>query len=305
MPSARAKTTPASTAGSFAATANPKSRVTPSEDRPPLQDYRIVGFSRRIYQSDPQAPQQPGGTCWHCGTGIMNCVEAKHQETGEQIIVGLDCAERCGLDREGIRRVMREKYANERMERSRAASDAARAEWDRREAEVVAEHGEHGSESRFDYGCRCDPCRQAAPHGNIVRLETGCFCTECVTAGIDSGGYVIQQREMLFDATTGAQLHGRVVSSRFGPRWAVSSPPINEDDDDGYGGSIRAGTQWYPYRPKRRSTLAQHGVVEAEVEMLCERKNGRHGQWFLPVHPMAVPTVDIWGVPLAERPADA
>lgn len=215
------------------------------------------------------------------------------------IIVGLDCAERCGLDRDALRRLMREKYALERDERSRAATAARRDEWDRREAEIVAEHGKHGTETRFAYGCRCDPCRHAAPHGNIVRLETGCFCTPCVTAGIDSGDYVIQQREALFDATSGQQLQGRVVHSRFGLRWAVSSPAEDDDDDDGYGGSLRAGTQWYPYRPKRRTTLAQHGVVEAEVEMLCERKNGRHGQWFLPVHPMVAPTVDIWGVPLA------
>ena len=35
--------------------------------------YRFTGTEEKVYQACHDAPQQPGGTCNYCGTGIRFC----------------------------------------------------------------------------------------------------------------------------------------------------------------------------------------------------------------------------------------
>jgi hypothetical protein len=73
----------------------------PTQDAPPLADFKVVGITEQTQIANagtPFAREVAGGSCWHCGTSIRICVMARNQKTGEVVTVGSTCAERIGLD---------------------------------------------------------------------------------------------------------------------------------------------------------------------------------------------------------------
>lgn len=252
----------------------------------PLQNYQVVGFERRSSSPAPGVPAQPGGACFHCGAAIANCVLIQERSTGAVETVGLDCAERTGLDTASIRKMLAERYAEDRAARRQAAADARAQQVADAEAEAAGLLGAHGTESRYLSGCRCAPCREAAPHGTGDRFAGGeCVCGPCLDHALASGFTVRDDQKVLVDLATGDALDGRLVSTTYGLRWAV-------DRADGT-------TDWFPFGPKRRSTLANKGVVEASVPMLV-REHRSHG--WRRVAALSSPIVDAWGEPIV-RPA--
>lgn len=248
-------------------------------EQPPLADYRVVGFQRKIVSPTPDA-SLPGGSCFHCGAALINCVTIRHITTGEIHDVGLDCAERTGLDRDGLKALLAERRAAERAEAQQLSAERRRLE----EEALRAQHGEHGTLTRFESGCPCSPCRTAAPHGTMTRFEDdNCTCEQCVTTALESGDWRRTTGRVLLDAATGKVFDdARVVDTRFGLRWVLDDPDTDE-------------ASWYPaIPPKRRSTMVSKGVLLAEVEMLARRT--RHG--WLPLLRLSEPTTDVWGEPV-------
>lgn len=250
---------------------------------PPLADYRVVGITRKEYRADPNAPVQPGGTCWHCGQGIVNVVRVRNIHTGEEHEIGVDCAQRTGLDRAGLRSMLAERYAAERQERQRNQWWARQAEARQHEDEEAARHGAHGTEQRYASGCECMDCIAAAPHGTKTKLEHGgCHCKRCVDAALATRSYERRDLPVLLDVQTGDVLPARVVSTRYGSRWVIEH--------------ANGRSSWYPRRPARRSTLASKGVVEADAPHLI-RVWGNGGSESVAL--LECPTVDAWGEPVA------
>lgn len=121
--------------------------------------YKVVGYSRLVYQACPGAPVQAGGSCDYCGTGIMHAYTIRCAD-GVEFKVGCDCVRKAASElvrecavirRESAwkeRRALRE--AQERAENGgktkaelwaeeRALRQAARqAERDAREARRLA-----------------------------------------------------------------------------------------------------------------------------------------------------------------------
>lgn len=265
---------------------------------PPLQDFRVTGFSQNWYQAAPDVPRQPGGTCWHCGAGIANEVHAENTVTGEHITVGTTCAERIGLDPEGLKAMLADKYAEERAMRSAAGRAAAQAAWAAQDAVEEAQYGPHGTAGRYlDGGCRCDTCLAAAPcgtlHGWTVR---DCRCLDCQDAlvaanpawreGSDGGrGYRFRTMDVLVDVDTGEIIaDARKVETRYGYRWRSDSRNV-----------------WLPVRPVRRSTLASKGYVEAEAPFIVDTIRTRQGWWDKPVLRVGEPVFDNWGEAVTRR----
>lgn len=191
------------TGGQFAPSAHPESEVSlgadDGENRPPLADYRVVGFARKEYRAPPAPRPSPGR---HGGTA------------------GRGSSTPCGCaTTRPARSTMAERYA--------VAGSEALALRQRAEEEAEALHGPHGTEGRYLGGCRCDACTPAAPHGSLDRLEAGrCRCAACVDGAVASGWYRRQPVRVLVDAATGEVLPARSVSTRFGLRWVL-------DRDDG------------------------------------------------------------------------
>jgi hypothetical protein len=254
--------------------------MTTTETLPPLADFVIVGVENRRYQAAPDAPSQPGGSCWHCGAAIVVCVLAQSRATGEVVTIGTTCAERTGLDAEELRKFLAEKFAAERAERAEGNRLARIAAGERREAEATGEFGEHGTANRWESGCRCDDCWTVAPHGTIERVRRfGCSCEECVSAALSTDEYRLYDRDVLVDLSTGARvLDAREVSTKYGSRWRSDELDV-----------------WLPVNPARRTTLSSKGFVEAEVPHLCERRGRGAREWWETVAVLAEPTVDSWG----------
>lgn len=60
--------------------------------------YRYLGYERKVFQSIPgcpDCPMQPGATCDHCGTGIMDTFRFRAAD-GREFIVGSDCVHKSG-----------------------------------------------------------------------------------------------------------------------------------------------------------------------------------------------------------------
>lgn len=284
MGTARGKTTANSTPGSFAPGRHDEPEGGLGDDDAPLTHYEITGFVRKEF-SPASGITLPGGSCGHCGAALINCVQVRHRVTGETMDVGMDCAERVGLSRSQVKEMMRERFAEERYERWAAQSSARRAELAAAEAAATEQFGEHGTPGRYSDGdCRCGECRGAAPHGTLDRLEAAaCFCDTCVEAAVESGRYEVREMTMLVDAGTHQVINeARPVSTRFGLRWAVDSD---------------AGTEWYPFGAKRRSTMLSKGVLEAATDHLVRK--GQRGSFF-PVAALRRPEADVWGEPLPE-----
>lgn len=252
----------------------------------PLTNYRIIGYVERrtvINAGTEAARSVPAGSCWHCGTGIAICVQIKNNDTGEVHEIGTTCAERVGLPKDELKRLLAERYAEERAMRSKAARDAAHAAWLARDAAETAQHGEHGTATRYLFGCRCESCIAAAPHGTVHRFWNGeCGCLPCLDAAMNNDDRLVirQQYDLLADVTTGEIVHdARLVETRYGARWRSDRRDV-----------------WLPWRPVRRSTLASKGYVEVEVAMLVERcGHSWRDSWDRPVRRLSNPIADRWG----------
>lgn len=57
--------------------------------------YKVVGFDRRTYQACPGAPVQVGGSCDHCGTGIIDTFVIQGSN-GHRFKVGSSCVLKAG-----------------------------------------------------------------------------------------------------------------------------------------------------------------------------------------------------------------
>ena len=255
----------------------------------PLQNYRIVGVTEKVHQPSPDAPARPGGSCWHCGTAIRVCVIAQNTETGEKVTIGTTCAERIGLDPKGLREHLAARYAEQRAAARDERSAERRAQRAAAEAAATAEHGPHGTESRFTSGCRCDRCYDAAPHGVYRYMAHDCTCPVCVAAVLNDDDAMSIRYEhdstVLVDLDTGSVVEdARYVSTRYGGRWRSDSLDV-----------------WLPYNPARRSTLASKGFTEAEVPTLVRRTPRSSRTLWVEEVRLASPVVDAWGTPI-DRP---
>ena len=254
----------------------------------PLQNHRIVGVVSKVWQAAPGLPSQPAGTCWHCGQGIMICVQAEDRETGEIHDIGTTCAERIGLNPVELKQFLAEKFAEDRALRRAADAEARREARRIAELEAAGLLGEHGTAQRFVNGCYCDRCFKAAPHGTAARFNQDCRCDECVAEILNVPGshgykyaYTILDRDYLVDVETGKILNGRKVETKYGYRWVVN---------DEY------GARWFPVGAKRRSTYTNKGVTVVEIPTLIERIHGHRGTWYKQYGPVAdKPALDIWG----------
>lgn len=249
----------------------------------PLTNYSVVGVQENwigINPGTPAARQVPGGSCWHCGTGIAIEVVIKSTETGETHTIGTTCAERVGLNGPELKAMLADRYAKERYERSAAVRRQREVEAAEREAIETAEHGPHGTESRYVSGCYCPPCRSAAPHGTIDRFDEGCTCLSCIDAALASGrGYKVQpDRHVVVRIESGEVVAAKAVDTRYGYRWCV-----------------RDGLCWLPVSPARRSTHAKHGYVQAEAPFLVQSRGTGRDRYLHPVCRIGDPLVDMWG----------
>lgn len=250
----------------------------------PLADFRIVGYTENYYQAAPDAPRQPGGTCWHCGTGIAIEVIVKRVGSDEMHTIGTTCAERVGMDVTELREWLAERYREQRELLRQTRSKAFREETARREAEEIALHGPHGTETRYTSGCRCTPCIKAAPHGTTHRFWHGeCRCPACIEVAMaDDASLVYRELTVVVDVDTGEIADARLVDTRYGSRWCVND-----------------GATWLPLSPKRRTTQASKGYVEATAMFLAERIKSRNGTWYKRLARMSCPIIDAWGEPIA------
>lgn len=254
----------------------------------PLESYRIVGLRENWHQPAPGAPKRPGGGCWHCGTGIAIEVVIRHVTTGEEHTIGTTCAERVGLDPEALKRLLADRYAEQRELARQMRSAEYREMLAQREADETAAFGEHGTETRFESGCRCNPCIAAAPHGTDHRFWHGaCRCLTCIDHVLATDPNVlVMNQDVIVNVDTGEVVTARKVDTRYGYRWCV------ED-----------GRAWLPIGPKRRDTQAKKGYVEASAPYVVERiKAQQGGHWYKLLVRVGDPIVDIWDEPIA-RPA--
>jgi hypothetical protein len=256
----------------------------------PLAEYRVIGIQENWFQPFSDAPRKPGGSCWHCGTGIAIEVVIRSTVTGEVHTIGTTCAERVGLDKEGLKRYLDERFAEERALAREMRSKAYREAREAEERAATERFGEHGTLSRYESGCLCDLCIAAAPHGTWHRFGPGnCRCVECVMAAADGTSYTIRDWDVLVDLETGLVAEqARKVDTKYGRSWVVDQP----------GG----GAVWVGIRPARRSTQAKKGYVQASAEYLVEVCGSRYERWYKPVVRLSSPLVDDWDEPLP-RPA--
>lgn len=261
----------------------------------PLTAYQIVDVIER-WDGDSEV-RVPGGSCWHCGQAIAYCVQIRHVQTGEQHEIGTTCAERVGLDADALKRMLAAKYADDRSARAAWRRQANAETVAQAEADRTAQHGQHGTETRFASGCVCDECKAVAPHGIAhqareryrvaTRFFAGCRCLDCVDAvvtldaesGYPRGYRIVESLTVIIELATGKTVRAKQVNTRYGRSWCV-----------------RDGQAWLPVTPKRRATQAKHGFVEAAAPWLVEGSTA--------VVPLGCPIVDSWGERIA-RPESA
>jgi hypothetical protein len=269
--------------------------------QPPLQQFRIIGVLEKTAVTNvgtPFAKEVPGGSCWHCGTSIRICVQAKNAETGETVDIGTTCAERIGLDRGELKRYLAERFAEQRWLRSKAYAEAKRAEFERREADQTAKYGPHGSPSRFGhcavYGdpWNCDECRAVAPHGTWERFWDGpCSCDDCVRALTKRNQeYEVRSLPVLVALVSGRVVdEARMSNGQYGASWLVP-------------GAVRgAGATFVPMHRKRRATVVARGYTYAQADYLV-RKPEHWGDPVQRVRRLTQPVEDDWGEPIPAQP---
>lgn len=270
--------------GEFTFNIRPDEPVDFAPKEPPLQDFRIVGYERKVY-AIPGGEPRPAGVCYHCGSAIMNCIVIENPKTGEIVDVGETCAERVGLDLTSLREMLRERGRAAQIEAEierRREYAKSRAE---QEAADTAAFGEHGTESRWNSGCRCDECSAKAPHGRVERLTYGkCYCDQCLQAAIDSGKYYYESVRKLVDLETNQILDARCVSTKYGLSWVVN-------DEDG-------SASWYPYAPKRRDTLTKRGAVEVNVKCLMRPYRYNDEPHVKEIVMLEAADTDVWDQPI-------
>lgn len=127
-------------------------------------------------------------------------------------------------------------------------------------------------------------------HGTLGRFLTGCYCLPCIDAALTAlpKEYAVATKSILIDLSTGQPAQATVVNTRYGQSWRLKND-----------------STWltaHP-RPKRRSTQAVKGYVEAEVPCLIRcgwRK--QHGESAAYIETtlcaLASPLVDVWNVPI-------
>lgn len=236
----------------------------------PLTQWKIIGFEERWHCPAPDV-KQPGGTCWYCGTAIAHCVKIQHLLTGQREIIGSTCMERVGLTKEQLREHLSRYYADRRTQ-----------EYADHEAALAAQHGEHGTQTRFESGCYCRPCREAAPHGTADKFRTGCRCLDCIDASIADGTrdyWIDEEYPVIVDLSTGRIANAEIVDGRYGRQWKVRA--------NGY-------TVYLALSPARRTTHSRKGFVEASAPMLVTGGRGWHTQEM----PLGSPLADRWGQPI-------
>ena len=264
--------------------------MTETPETAPLTNFKIVGVVEKeigINAGTPAARMVPGGSCWHCGTSIRICVQAKNLETGEVVDIGTTCAERIGLDKNELKSYLAERFAEQRYLASKAYNDAKRAEMEKWEAEQESKFGPHGTESRFVGGCSrgipCDECRQAAPHGTSTRFwDALCSCDACVDAAMAQDKELkFADRPVLVNIETGKVVDGaKLISGQYGTSWGLPN----------YGGFVPSGR-------KRRSTIVSKGYTYAHAQFIVRRgRTWSDSDW--PVRRLSVPTVDDFGEPI-------
>ena len=274
--------------------------LSPSHKQAPLERFRVIGIVEKtvgINAGTPAARMVPSGQCWHCGTEIRICVQAKNLDTDEVVDIGTTCAERIGLDPKGLKKYLVERFAEERHLRSRAARDAQQAEYAKREAEFEAQYGPHGSETRYDhcnvwgYKGVCDAChatmRRLAPHGTWTCFyENRCSCGPCVEAAMaHDKNFKIVDLPVLIDLGTGEVVEtAEIRNGRYGSFWSVSD----------YGSTV-------PAYAKKRETVAKRGYTYASADFLVydNQSNGR-GRGYSKQRRLTMPEVDDWGEPIVK-----
>lgn len=239
-----------------------------------LTKAKIIGFERREYKAAPDAPSQPGGSCWKCGEALINCVIITHPEADGPVTIGTTCATYVGLTDKEVSEVKAQFYANLR-DTERAASHKERM------AAIEAEHGPHGTATRYAYGCDCDECDATVEHGTEGRAARGCECLPCslwLVANRDD--WEISDMPVLVDIETGQVLDdARQVDARYGARWRSDNADV-----------------WAAVSPARRATNLKNGVIEATADAVYHVINKRNGGiWYRPIHRITTPLFDNWG----------
>jgi hypothetical protein len=250
-------------------------------DGAPLERFRVVGVTEKVFQAAQGAPRQPGSSCWHCGTGIMIVVVAKNLDTGEVVDIGTTCAERIGLDPDGLKRYLKERREALRAERWAADAERRDAERAYRDEELRRLHGDHGEESRYLFGCRCQECREVAPHGTGDHFwNHACSCEPCIAAVLrEHSDFRVRELSVLVDLDTGQVCDSaRLIESRYGLSWLVNDTFI-------------------PYGRKRRDTVAKRGYTYAEATYLMKPADREHPfPWR--IRRLSTPLVDDWNEPI-------
>jgi hypothetical protein len=244
----------------------------------PLERFRVIGILEKVTQAGKGAPRQPGSSCWHCGTGIMICVVSKNLDTGEIVDIGTTCAERIGLDPEGLARYMRER--REELRAARWAADAERRDAERayRDEEILRLHGDHGTDSRYAFGCSCPACREAAPHGTGDHFwNHACSCAPCVEGVLrDHRDFRVRDLPVLVDLSTGQVADARLIDGKYGMSWLV-------------------GDEFVPHGRKRRETVAKRGYTYARASFVMRPADDQHPMPWR-IRRLSSPTVDDFGV---------
>lgn len=220
-----------------------------------LQHYRAVGLIEKW--GGTADCRVRAGTCWHCGTAIAYCVQIQSSLTGEQHEIGSTCAEKLGLDITQIKQQLADQRAAERLRTNRLH-------------------------------CSDPVLAPEQPHGTVSKFNTGCYCLQCIDAALTAmpKKYAVGTKSVIIELATGRPVRATLVNTRYGQSWHV---------DDG---------TWltaYP-RPKRRNTQAAKGYVEAEVPCLFrygwQRRGGTAAYSETTLCPLASPLVDVWGMPI-------
>lgn len=262
--------------------------TTPDTASAPLTAYQIIDVVEKWEGS--HGYRFPAGACWQCGQAIAYCVQIRHAVTGEQHEIGTTCAERFGLDSEQLERMLAEKYAEDRAQLAELRRQANKEAAALADATAAAQHGPHGTLTRFTSGCICEDCKAAAPHGIALqarqyrvstRFYAGCRCLECIDAAITldvehrfrNGHRIVENLTVIIELATGQPVKAKRVDTRYGRRWCV-----------------RDGQVWLPVTPQRRQTQAKHGFVEATAPWLVAGRTA--------IIALGCPITDAWGEPI-------
>jgi hypothetical protein len=129
-------------------------------------------------------------------------------------------------------------------------------------------------------------------HGTVERFHTGCHCGECtdgVVLALPQEYNYVPDESVIVELATGELVRASITETRYGFSWKV-----------------RGGEAWLPLSPKRRSTHANKGFVEAKAPCLVKRWTRRLNNGFTQpattvVRFLGSPLVDVWGTPIPHK----